>query len=79
MGPKVQEAELPEWLYYLVCFSYLISVAIAAIKVEDLTLVFGIISGVAECTTVFLLPSVFYLQACKMEDARELPHQDPKQ
>ena len=77
MGPKAQENELPEWLYYTVCLTYLAGVCLAAIVIEDLTLVFGIIAGVAECTTVFILPSVFYLQACKMEAARQLPHQDP--
>ena len=42
--------------------------ALAAIIIEDLTLIFGIIAGLAECTTVFILPSIFYLKACRMED-----------
>ena len=49
----------------------------AAIFIEDLTLVFGLIAGIAECTTVFILPAVFYLRACSMENAGKLPHQDP--
>ena len=77
MGPKVNEAELPEWLYYTVCFAFLAGVCAAAIVIEDLTLVFGIIAGIAECTTVFILPALFYLQACKLEAAGKLPHQDP--
>ena len=52
-------------------------VCTAAIFIEDLTLVFGVIAGIAECTTVFILPAVFYLQACSMESASKLPHQDP--
>jgi len=70
MGPKAKEAELPEPLYYMVCIAYLLGVCLASIVVEDLTLVFGIIAGIAECTTVFILPSLFYLQACKMESRR---------
>ena len=77
MGPKAHEAELPDCLYYTICFTYLTGVCVAAILIEDLTLVFGIIAGVAECTTVFILPALFYLQACKMEAAGKLPHQDP--
>ena len=75
MGPKAREAELPEPLYYMVCIAYLLGVCLASIVVEDLTLIFGIIAGIAECTTVFILPSLFYLQACKMESRRQLPHQ----
>ena len=74
MGPKQVETELPEWLYYLICLFYLAGVCAAAILIEDLTLVFGIIAGIAECTTVFILPAVFYLKACSMESAGKLPH-----
>ena len=68
-GPKAREIELPNKLYYAVCFTYLAGVSIAAIMIDDLTLIFGIIAGVAECTTVFILPSLFYLQACRIEEA----------
>ena len=40
----------------------------AAIFIDDLTLIFGIIAGLAECSTVFILPSIFYLVACSKED-----------
>ena len=60
--------DLPQWVYLLTCFSYLIVCALAAIFIDDLTLIFGIIAGLAECTTVFILPSIFYLKACYMED-----------
>jgi len=43
-------------------------VALAAIFIDDLTLIFGIIAGLAECSTVFILPSVFYLIACYREN-----------
>ena len=64
------EDELPSWLYLTICFVYLIIVSCAAIFINDLTLIFGIIAGLAECTTVFILPAVFYLIACRMEDKR---------
>ena len=58
------EDVLPYKVYLTVCFSYLLIVAMAAIFIDDLTLIFGIIAGLAECTTVFILPSIFYLVAC---------------
>lgn len=61
MGPKANEQELPDWLYYTICFAFLGFVCFSAIVIEDLTLVFGIIAGVAECTTVFIMPSICYL------------------
>ena len=44
--------------------------ALAAIFIDDLTLIFGIIAGLAECSTVFILPSIFYLIACSREEKR---------
>ena len=64
------EDNLPNWLYILVCFIYLIMVSLAAIFIDDLTLIFGIIAGLAECSTVFILPSIFYLVACNKEDTQ---------
>ena len=69
-GEVKPEDELPNAVYLLVCFVYLISVALAAIFIDDLTLIFGIIAGLAECTTVFILPSVFYLVACHLEERK---------
>ena len=43
---------------------------LSAIFIDDLTLIFGIIAGLAECTTVFILPSVLYLVACRQEDKK---------
>ena len=63
-GDVKPEDELPGWLYYLICFTYLVIVSLSAIFIDDLTLIFGIIAGLAECTTVFILPSVLYLVAC---------------
>ena len=45
-------------------------VSLSAIFIDDLTLIFGIIAGLAECTTVFILPSILYLVACHQEDKR---------
>ena len=69
-GEVKPEDELPAWLYYVVCFTYLVVVALSAIFIDDLTLIFGIIAGLAECTTVFILPSILYLVACRQEDRR---------
>lgn len=64
------DQDLPEWIYYLSCFGYLALIGVAAILIEDLTLIFGIIAGLAECCTVFLLPSIFYLKACSLEEKK---------
>ena len=64
------EQDLPEWLYYLTCFGYLTLIGFAGVFIEDLTLIFGIIAGLAECCTVFLLPSIFYLKACSLEQKK---------
>ena len=61
------EDVLPTWVYLLTCFTYLLLVALAAIFIDDLTLIFGIIAGLAECTTVFIFPSIFYLIACQRQ------------
>ena len=53
-----------------ICFGYLILVSCAAIFIDDLTLIFGIIAGLAECTTVFILPALLYLIACREEDKK---------
>ena len=58
------EDGLPNWLHFLTVFIYLTMVVCAAIFVDDLTLIFGIIAGLAECSTVFIRPSIFYLVAC---------------
>ena len=71
-GEVKPEDELPAWLYYLVCFTYLVIMALSAIFIDDLTLIFGIIAGLAECTTVFILPSILYLVACVQEDRKHL-------
>ena len=67
VGMVQPEDELPYYVYLGTCFSYLLIVALAAIFIDDLTLIFGIIAGLAECTTVFILPSCFYLIACSRE------------
>ena len=38
-------------------------ITVAAILIDDLTLVFGLIAGVSECLIVFILPSIFFLVA----------------
>jgi hypothetical protein len=40
--------------------------AAAACMIDDLTLVFGVISGVSECLIIFILPAIFYLKADKI-------------
>lgn len=59
--------QLPYFVYVCTCLLYLTLIALAAIFINDLTLVFGIVAGFAECSTVFILPSVFYLIACARE------------
>ena len=56
----------------LVVLAYLTMCTMGAILITDLTLIFGIIAGLAECSTVFILPSIFYLKACKMASKGEL-------
>ena len=71
VGAVKPEDLLPTWAYYTVIFAYLIAVIFASIFIDDLTLIFGIIAGLAECTTVFILPSIFYLVACNTERKEE--------
>jgi len=49
-----------------VCFFNLVGSACAAVVIDDLTLVFGVISGVSECLIIFILPAIFYLKADKI-------------
>jgi amino acid permease len=63
-GEIKPEDMLPNWAYLSIVFVYLALVCGAAIFIDDLTLIFGIIAGLAECSTVFILPSIFYLVAC---------------
>ena len=64
-GEVKPEDSLPNWVYLLLCFCYLAVEALAAIFIDDLTLIFGIIAGLTECTIVFILPSLIYLIACR--------------
>jgi len=38
-------------------------VGASGVIVDDLTFVFGLISGISECLIIFILPVVFYLRA----------------
>ena len=67
--------KLPYWVYLIVVLVYLTVCTIGAIVITDLTLIFGIIAGLAECSTVFILPSIFYLKACRMASKGELGKQ----
>ena len=62
--------KLPYWVYLLAVLTYLTVCTMGAILINDLTLIFGIIAGLAECSTVFILPSIFYLKACKMVSSK---------
>lgn len=66
---------MPEWVYLLTCFSYQCAVVVAAILINDLTLIFGIIAGLAESSTVLILPCIFYLIACHRESERHESYQ----
>jgi len=43
-------------------------ISATACVVDDLTLVFGFLSGVAECLITFILPSVFYFVSLKLDN-----------
>ena len=51
-------------------YGFLALIAFLAICIDDLTLVFGIIAGLAESASVFILPSILYLVASKIEAKR---------
>jgi len=67
-GEVAPEDDMPYVVYLLTCFAYLVLVSLAAIFIDDLTLIFGIIAGLAECAFVFILPSLYYLIACHKEN-----------
>ena len=78
-GEVKPEDELPRIVYLTVIFTYLLIVALCAIFIDDLTLIFGIIAGLAECTTVFILPSIFYLIAVRQEKKKHADYELAKQ
>lgn len=53
-------------IYYSVVFLFLFAVIGASLVIDDLTLIFGVISGVSECLIIILLPCIFFLLADKM-------------
>ena len=50
-----------------VTYGFLGLIAFLAIVIDDLKLVFGIIAGLAESTSVFILPALLYLRASTIE------------
>lgn len=79
VGEVKPEDLVPACAYYTVIFAYLTTVIFAAIFIDDLTLIFGIIAGLAECTTVFILPSIFYIVASRNERKEEEKYLDAVQ
>jgi ABC-type transport system involved in cytochrome bd biosynthesis fused ATPase/permease subunit len=61
-------------VYLLVVVTFLLAICTVACLVNDLTLVFGIISGVSECLIVFVLPAIFYLKSCKIQSESYQQH-----
>lgn len=62
--------ELSERVQIFTGVAYMGTICAAACFVDDLTLVFGFLSGVAECLITFILPSVFYFKAIQIEKGR---------
>ena len=61
---------MPFWVQAVVTYGFLALIAFLAVCIDDLTLVFGIIAGLAESASVFILPSILYLVASKIEAKR---------
>ena len=74
-GHSVDDVSKP--LYFAICFVFLIIICIASIIINDLTLIFGLMSGLSEVFVLFIWPALFYLLACRMEASGQLVHQDP--
>jgi hypothetical protein len=55
--------ELSEFVKNSSSLLYLLLICVTACAVDDLTLVFGFLSGIAECLITFILPSIFYYYA----------------
>jgi len=55
--------ELSEFVKHSSSLLYLLVICFTACIVDDLTLVFGFLSGIAECLITFILPSIFYCYA----------------
>ena len=51
----------------------MLAICLTACVVDDLTLVFGFLSGVAECLITFILPSVFWFISLKIEKEQSHP------
>jgi len=59
--------ELSDFAKATISAGYLILICLTGCVVKDLTLVFGFLSGVAECLITFILPSVFWFISLKIE------------
>lgn len=51
-------------------YGYLAFICLLACLIDDLTLVFGIIAGMAESVVVFIMPALCYLIASRIEAKR---------
>jgi len=65
-----EEDQLSYCTYVIVTYGFLAAITGLACLIDDLTLVFGIIAGLAESASVFILPSIFYLISHKAEEKR---------
>jgi hypothetical protein len=64
---EAMQIELSDRTQILTGVFYMVGICLTACVVDDLTLVFGFLSGVAECLITFILPSVFWFISLKIE------------
>lgn len=69
--------ELSERAQKLTGLAYLCMICATACAVDDLTLVFGFLSGISECLITFILPSIFYFTALKHERSQGYQKKPP--
>ena len=50
-----------DYTYYAVTISYLLAIVVAAVYIDDLTLVFGFIAAFSESMFNFVFPGLFFL------------------
>ena len=56
--------------YYFTTISLFTAQILAAVMIDDLTLIFGFIAAITESLVNFVLPGVFYIASCKVVNVK---------
>ena len=71
------KVRLSDRVQVFISLVYLGVICATACIVNDVTLVFGFLSGISECLITFILPSIFYFTALKHERSQGYQKKPP--